>query len=365
MSEQKNNSIVTYLKGIGIILMVIGHSGCSIPYAVQIIYMFHMPLFFFVSGFCFKPKYLDAPLVFIWRKTKGIYIPYVKWSLLFLALHNVFFAVNIYNNQYGFTNAHVYSVEEITQRAMAILTTMSGHDQLLGGYWFLNALFFGSLMAFGMMFLMKKIGGGKKESSIIGVILLLFTTILFNKYDYRLPVLHIGSQAAIGGTFFMVGHIFAAYDIKRFNVYMILISLMLLVLGSFYWRISIVDCAWTIFSTKIIILYVITAVLSTWALYSLPWDRISGRVKSFVRFIGENTLSILTWHFLCFKLVSFTMVYIYDLDMSQLGEFPVLHEFAHNGWWIVYVLAGMLLPLLFAYGCQSIKKVFLERSILH
>ncbi|TGX80309.1 hypothetical protein E5358_13200 [Palleniella muris] len=365
MSEQHNNFIVTYLKATGIILMVIGHSGCSVPYAVQIIYMFHMPLFFFVSGFCFKPKYLDAPLVFIWRKTKGIYIPYVKWSLLFLALHNVFFAVNIYNNQYGFTNAHVYSVEEITQRAMAILTTMSGHDQLLGGYWFLNALFFGSLMAFGMMFLMKKIGGGKKESSIIGGVFLFVVTLLVDKYDFWFPVVHIGAQATIGGTFFMIGHVFSAYNIRQFNVCMIIVSLVALVIGSFLWSVSLADGSYVNFSNKVIVPYMITAVLIVWSLYSLPWHRLNDLVKSIFEYIGENTMTVLTWHFLCFKFVSLWIICIYGIDIKHLGEFPVLHYFAGNGWWIVYVISGILLPLSLTYGCQIVRKsIFKEKHIV-
>ena len=43
-------------KGIGIILMVIGHMP-SIPSAVHNwIFSFHMPLFFFLSGYMFKKK---------------------------------------------------------------------------------------------------------------------------------------------------------------------------------------------------------------------------------------------------------------------------------------------------------------------
>ena len=37
------------VKGIGIILMVIGHSGCP-TFLHDFIYLFHMGLFFFVSG---------------------------------------------------------------------------------------------------------------------------------------------------------------------------------------------------------------------------------------------------------------------------------------------------------------------------
>lgn len=37
------------LKGIGILLMVIGHSGCP-EYLRSFIYLFHMGLFYYVSG---------------------------------------------------------------------------------------------------------------------------------------------------------------------------------------------------------------------------------------------------------------------------------------------------------------------------
>ena len=113
------------------------------------IQMFHMPLFFIASGYCFKPKYLDAPKQYLYNKVKGIWWPYVKWGLLFLLLHNLFFQLNLYNDQYGYHGAvsHPYSFYGIYHTAFAIVTRMQGAEQLLGGYWFLNALFFGSLIA--------------------------------------------------------------------------------------------------------------------------------------------------------------------------------------------------------------------------
>lgn len=46
---------VTIAKGIGILLMVAAHAG--IPDVIsRFIVMFHMPLFFFMSGYCFKEK---------------------------------------------------------------------------------------------------------------------------------------------------------------------------------------------------------------------------------------------------------------------------------------------------------------------
>lgn len=128
---------VTIAKGIGILLMVAAHAG--IPDVVnRFVVMFHMPLFFFMSGYCFKEKYLLSPITFINKRIKGLYIPFVKWSLLFLLLHNVFYYLNIYNDEYGFRGevSHLYNIKEYAVWCVRIVAGLHGQEQLLGGYWF-------------------------------------------------------------------------------------------------------------------------------------------------------------------------------------------------------------------------------------
>ena len=87
---------VPVCKGIAIILMVLGHTSFS-SVGNGIIYMFHMPLFIFMTGYCFKDKYVDTPRRFIINKLKRLYLPFVIWSIAFI-LHNVFYQLNIYND---------------------------------------------------------------------------------------------------------------------------------------------------------------------------------------------------------------------------------------------------------------------------
>eukprot|EP00825_Cyclidium_porcatum_P037469 TRINITY_DN4140_c0_g1_i2.p3 TRINITY_DN4140_c0_g1~~TRINITY_DN4140_c0_g1_i2.p3 ORF type:complete len:127 (-),score=22.84 TRINITY_DN4140_c0_g1_i2:34-414(-) len=55
-SEQIKDNYISTAKAFGIIFMVMGHSGCP-TFLHNIIYAFHMPLFFFCSGFLFtSPK---------------------------------------------------------------------------------------------------------------------------------------------------------------------------------------------------------------------------------------------------------------------------------------------------------------------
>ena len=62
------DNYIAIAKALGIMLMVMGHSGCP-DFLYRFIYMFHMPLFFFCSGFFMKPagSTIDIRL-FIFKK---------------------------------------------------------------------------------------------------------------------------------------------------------------------------------------------------------------------------------------------------------------------------------------------------------
>ena len=93
LTDRKN--YLTLVKALGIILMVIGHSGCPV-FLHRFIYYFHMPLFFACSGYFFGIiKNRTDLLTFAKKRISGLYMPYVKWSLLFLIAHNLFFELNI------------------------------------------------------------------------------------------------------------------------------------------------------------------------------------------------------------------------------------------------------------------------------
>lgn len=158
---------ITIAKAIAIMLMVICHAGLpSVP--SHFIAMFHMPLFFFVSGYCFKDKYLSDNKTFVMKRIKGLYVPFVKWSLLFLVLHNAFFYLNIYNGQFGFKGdvSHLYTLKETLFNSAKILLAMTETEQLLGGYWFLKELFVGSLLSLlSFKFIKNSLYGGSDFTS--------------------------------------------------------------------------------------------------------------------------------------------------------------------------------------------------------
>lgn len=80
----KRLNVIDVAKGIGIIFVVFAHVNYT-PEILVLIYSFHMPLFFLISGMLFnKSKYLDFKSFFR-RRFKTLFIPYVIYELVSIA----------------------------------------------------------------------------------------------------------------------------------------------------------------------------------------------------------------------------------------------------------------------------------------
>lgn len=110
----KRNKSIDIMKGIGVLLMVLGHLGSVCPdYLHSWIYSFHMPLFFFCSGFfareC-RSRYDVAHT--IKRRCRSLFIPYLVYAVVFMTIDcileyhpfnwNSVIAILLGNDQFGF-----------------------------------------------------------------------------------------------------------------------------------------------------------------------------------------------------------------------------------------------------------------------
>ena len=70
------------LKGIGIILVVIGHMIGNQLNIRPWIYAFHMPMFFMIAGYCFdKHKYPDIGKL-AWQRMRTLLIPCLYFIII-------------------------------------------------------------------------------------------------------------------------------------------------------------------------------------------------------------------------------------------------------------------------------------------
>ena len=326
---------VSIAKAIGIMLMVCGHTYFSMA-GNYLINMFNMPLFFFLSGYCLKRKYLENLKSYIVRRISGIYVPYIKWSLIFLLFHNIFFVMNIYNDSFAFHNhvSYMYGVKDFVSHAVAIVTKMSKHEQLLGGFWFLKSLFCGSIIAVTILKLVKNIYTSITITTII--------TIILSYYALKVPYFSVGSREFFAAIFFLQGVLFKdRINNKSVSAFSI-IGIVAAVVGYKFWQATLLN-----FSYWQVIPYTLSALCGIIFIFWLSQviSLKSWPIKRILKFIGDNTMTILVWHLLCFKIVSIVIILVYNLSWSQLAEFPVMVEYSKNGWFIIYFIVGCIVPL--------------------
>lgn len=75
----QRNIEMDILKGLGIILVVMGHY--YLPFVWFTPYSFHMPLFIFASGYFYNPKYENTPLLLLKKRAKSLLLPYFSYSI--------------------------------------------------------------------------------------------------------------------------------------------------------------------------------------------------------------------------------------------------------------------------------------------
>lgn len=328
--EEKRDLSLDIAKGICISLMVLCHAGCP-GWLSRFVYMFHMPCFFFISGYLLSDRYLIEVKSGICKKLKSYYRPFVKWTLIFLFLHNVFTYLHIYETSYTW--------QETTIRILRTIT-MTGGEQLLGGYWFLISLTWASI---GSILILSFLHSKSLLTNIYimgGVILILIIASTEHSLPFRLPA-QFGSQTFLALAFFMSGYIYRKTGWNRTEslTWLCIPLLLLPAVASFFLSLSMTS------AQSLSWLYYLVALSGTLGFIQFTKKLQHERIVILFNYIGNKTLYILTFHFLAFKLISYIWIKGHDLPISFLSQFPVLQE--TSSWmWIAYTIAGIALPLL-------------------
>lgn len=119
-------------------------------------------------------------------------------------------------------------------------------------------------------------------------------------------------------------------------------------------------------SNKVIIPYCICAIMGSIVTMQIG-NRLSfivnEKLKQMLIYVGEHTIAILTWHFVCFKIVSLFIVKLENLPIEMIGSFPIILG-AHPIWVVPYTIIGLLLPLLIDYCSTCLIKSVICRKYL-
>ena len=324
MPRERDKSI-DIVKGIVIILMVAGHAGCP-SYFANIICSFHMPCFFIISGMLLNDYYFNHKKNFILKRIKGLYVPFVKWSLIFLVFHNFFVKVHLYSDTYH------YNIHDFEFKVFQIFT-MTGTEQLLGGFWFLKELLYANIIGLICLFCGKR---HHPRSTLFFACILVILAYFQSICPYKIPT--ISSKTLLATSYYVFGFFLSTHFnriIWKSNfIYIILFALFVIPfpfrslnsIGTdifFFFIFSIVRCIFVIMiSQKIVKFEYVTNLLCK---------------------IGQSTLYILIFHFISFKIISFLLIILGNHSINELKSFPTIlpHSIIV---WLLYTFAGIAFP---------------------
>jgi fucose 4-O-acetylase-like acetyltransferase len=190
-------------KGIGIILVILGHNNFDQSF-LTIIHTFNMPLFFFISGYLYHyRKYKQNPNNFIYQKFKRLVVPYFVTNIIILCTFTLlsFFKLSSFN-----ASNPVNHLIGVFYGNGAPLNPSTKFTNLLSiPSWFLLSLFCASLILYVIAYFHEKYG--LACSSFLCFLVILFGFII-SKYIFLPWSLDI---ACVSMIFMFSGYLFNYY----------------------------------------------------------------------------------------------------------------------------------------------------------
>lgn len=342
------NTIITICKGIAVCFAVLSLAGAP-DVVARFAYQIGIPVLFVCFGYQFKTDGTERVGGFLSGQLKTLYWPFVKWSAVFLILHNLFFAIDLIGgNGAAGTVAQSYGWQEFAQRFWSICFSMSGQDeQLCGNFWILRCLFVSGI-AFLLAFkLVKRLRPGDSDVKVCTIIASCVTLLVVWKIGNGLVI----PGLAEGGYRELLAVILICFGALLRQLRQYLKSMWLTVLGCLaidiigccYWDASFApDAGYAQFFAILL-----TSVCSFIVVHQLATliDRRNNVIKTAFLYVGDRMLHVLAFSLIAFKLVSAIKVACYGLPWSMVGGYPVVQHNVHDWFWVLYLIAGACLPL--------------------
>ncbi len=332
--------------------MVFRHTEA--PYS-EFVLLFHMAIFFIASGYLLSPEKVydfKSLSIFVYKKIKGLWLPYFLFMAGYAVLNNCFIWLNVYTDnpmyieEYTGRYAMLASRFDLVDTVKAVIkaSIFRGNAQMGGAMWFFYALI---LLVVGytiIEFVLRKVV--KKPHSVIVVQGILSVVFLLIGYT-----LHLMDKSVYG-----LNRFFSFYCLIYIG--QVLKRKMPVILDRISaWKVAVIG-----FLTLLIarpfgyidlsgnnienpIYFLLVSVVGWFMMYAIAemLKRSNFIGNKFIAYLSLRSVPIIGLHFLSFKLVSWLAVEINDMGHYMIAAFPVL---VHGAWWILYMIAGIVVPLL-------------------
>lgn len=355
------NEQIDFAKAIGICLVILGHTFGGGLFALK---TYHMPFFFFVSGFLMDDK--ESIGLFLKKRIFRLYIPFLLYEIFLLCIHNFLYHLEVVSNL-------LYFPQDFFRQFIHIIC-FDNCEILLAPIWFVTVLFFAGIVSRLLLSFLMWNSIHKKERVLLAAIFVLSICLIYGgmlngRYGKLNVSCSYNCSQVINITMVAAGYILIGYLCKYFKTLflakksiwkqmIIIIPFIGVILlerktrlisdmrSNRYTYISLAP-----FFALIGILMIFLA-----AQYVL-WITDRGnlkRIKLLISYIGQHTFAIMCLHPLAFKLIGLIQVNFFGYDKQLLLDWGVV---GRDVWWLLLdCMAGILIPLA---GNFCLKKVLI------
>ncbi len=326
------------VKGLGILAVVLGHSGSPVtPY----VYMYHLALFFFISGYLYKESYSTDPFVYFAGRLRRLWLPMIQYGVAFALLHNLFLRMHIYSEQTlpSILPTKYFGKLDLFCSIKGTLLMQGGMEPMGGAMWFLLPLLLGmTLFCTIRHFTTRTVQpyGEIMAASLVLVLYILGVAIIRK----RINIDYHGDIAMVAMPIIYLGFLTAKYRNRvPIKWYLGLASLVAVI------AVYKITGTYVSLSEKQIIGPKWFLLASLGGIYfNLVLARViqmSKTLSYLIAYAGERSFHIMALHFLMFKIVSLCYVLAYSKPLFWIAKFPIID----SRWWIAYTIAGVLGPV--------------------
>lgn len=313
--------MIDIARGICLLLVVYAHAKGP---KNGMIYLFHMPFFFFISGYLHNTE--KDWKSFSIKRFQNYYIPFAFWNTA------VTFGRLIFGNM---------NIRTALKQVFWVLLAVEKDGKVMGATWFLGGLFLVSVIYKLLETVTRKI----RQRHLI--LFVFFVLTAAGAYYHKLP--HMQSRTVILAAFYAAGVLSRrlGFDPEKHCDP----RLMILAFAFFLWigQGMHVNMGTNVYRTMP--RFMITSLLGTYFVLSLSvflakrMNVLLKRFNDLLAYIGRRGIDLVIWQFVAFWAVTTFQQYLKNGSFAEFMKGKAIAD-TTNGWWFLYFLAGMILPLL-------------------
>ena len=337
-------------KAIGIIHVVISHIYASFFSIIRMSYTFHMPLFYFISGYFYNENHEKEKGKYIlskFKKNVGLFYFYYVIMIVFYFLFNLKYKIS-----FGVIDFYSFFIQPFTTGIIGFM---------LGPGWFILSLFLVQAVFIIINPLIKKIIKNDYQKLLFFLLLGIVSIYLNNKGWYENEWLLLISRTFIGIMFYYFG-LFYKKNIENKNIFnskflLITLSLNMILSASFFPN-TLVDMRNGFYHGHIILPILMSIIGIYFTLFISKCLNFILEENNLFSVIGKYTFYIMMLHFFVNFLISFVLIKLNSVS-SELWKDILLKSaitpYLIEKYWPLFIICGVLLPAFYGVLLKKIK----------